>query len=74
MRHDATIQVTCDGNGCEKRKGHLYTRNFARIELTGLGNGDWSEGTVDASLKAEGWTKDGEKDLCPECSKEADNA
>ena len=75
-RSDASVIVRCDGENCPKRRipGTPFPRRFpveTHVDLFDLGNGEWGEGTVDASLRNAGWTKVGDRDLCPECSKEA---
>jgi len=42
--------------------------------MTQLGSNDWASDTVSAELKAAGWTRSGNRDYCPECSKEKANA
>ena len=62
-RSEPTLTVTC--NGCGVR---------VRCEMTQLGSNDWASDTVSAELKAAGWTRSGNRDYCPECSKEKANA
>lgn len=60
-RSDAYIKVECD-------KCH----DEIEVELTSLARGGWDERRVDAALKREGWTTDGEKDYCEGCSEEVE--
>ena len=57
MRSDAFIFVTCDKCGAEEE-----------IQLTATARGGYDERNVDARLESLGWTKDGDKDLCEDCS------
>jgi len=71
-RSDATIEVTCDGNACAERAARMpsvYPHSTV-ADLWDMGNGDWAAVTVDDHLRACGWTRVGDRDLCPECSKE----
>lgn len=73
-RRDAIITVFCDGYGCQMRLARRESRSCINVDLFDLGLGDWSEGTVDESLRAEGWTSKDGKDYCPECGKDNSNA
>ena len=60
-RSDAFIRVMCDK--CEVEM---------EVDLTALaGHGCWDERGVKGQLRRDGWTKDGELDLCDVCSPQA---
>lgn len=60
MRNEPVLIVTCDGEACG---GEEY-----EASLTALAGRCWDARGVDAELKRAGWTKDGSRDFCPECS------
>jgi len=58
-RGSGYITVECDGKDCHEE---------IDCELTSLASGGWDERNIDTRLARYGWTKDGDKDLCEECS------
>lgn len=64
MRSDAYIRVSCDK--CEDPDMD------EEVELTALACGGYDERNVDASLKRNGWKKDGERDICPNCAEDGE--
>lgn len=56
-RTDAFIRVVCDQ--CEVEM---------EVELTALAGGGWDERNVKGQLRRDGWTTDGDTELCDECS------
>lgn len=57
MRTDPAITVICD-----------ECNDDMEVGLTALARGSYDERDVDAKLEREGWTKDGDRDLCSDCS------
>lgn len=62
MRGEPFIIVSCD----------VCDDEF-EVSLTALAGGGYDERNVDNRLEREGWTKDGERDLCSECSEGDDS-
>ncbi len=42
---------------------------YLTIHLRDAGGGSFDFGGVDEELSDRGWTKDGDSDICPDCSK-----
>jgi len=55
MRGEPQVLVTCDICGAEEQVG-----------LTATARG-YDEREMDSELEAMGWTKDGDRDYCPDC-------
>lgn len=58
MRSNAYVRVTCDE--CEVEM---------EMDLTATaGKGSWDERSLDRQLRRDGWSTEGDQDLCDECS------
>jgi hypothetical protein len=73
MIHDATVEVTCDAEGC-RESVVLNPEYVYRSYSEKSGYYDTSDKAMKRRLEAEGWTVagegDDEKTYCEECSKE----
>ncbi len=73
MTSDAVYTATCDADGCdygEEIQPEVFHRDYS-------GNTpfvDLSDSAVNAELAKAGWSKDGEKDICPDCTEERKEA
>lgn len=57
MKSDVFVDVTCD-----------VCKDSEKVKLTSLaGRGCWDERNVDAELKRDGWSVDGDKHKCVSC-------
>lgn len=57
-RTDASITVTCDGEGCDMD---------IQLILAATAQRSWDERHVDAELRREGWVVANGRDYCPDC-------
>lgn len=68
-RHDATVEVVCDECGCTD----IWSPEYVFDDYSGRsGNYDTSDAAFSMWCGGEGWTQDGEKTFCDDCSYEAD--
>ena len=76
MIHDATIEVTCDAEGC-RDSVVLNPEYVYRSYSEKTGYYDTSDKAVKRLLEAEGWTTTGgdddQKTYCEGCSESEDN-
>lgn len=62
MRSDAYIMVTCDG--CD---------DVVEVQLVATARGGYDDRNVNGELEAQGWTVDGDRDLCEACTEDEAN-
>ncbi|NKX40990.1 hypothetical protein HGG71_05835 [Rhodobacteraceae bacterium R_SAG2] len=65
MRHDPQIEVVCDT--CGDSAFWEPTFGYDNI-VSGAGSYDTSDRAFSAWCVTEGWTEDGDKTYCPDCS------
>jgi hypothetical protein len=61
--NDPIITVSCDAENC---------RSTEEFDLTSLARGGWDQRNVIPQLKKRGWTVDGDRTICPDCSEEVE--
>lgn len=63
MRSDPLVTVTCDRcQDCEQ------------VGLTALARNSYDERNLEGDLRRMGWTTNGDRDLCEECSEHQESA
>ena len=64
MRGQPELLVSCDGEGCKATEV---------IALHATARGNYSEDHVDGELRSRGWMVDGDRDLCEDCARLAED-
>lgn len=71
MIHDATVEVTCDGNGC--RESIVVSPEYVYNDYSGKsGHYDTKDRSLHKLIKAEGWTVVDEQTFCESCGESDD--
>lgn len=72
MIHDATVEVTCDGNNCGETV--VIEPEFVYPDYSGKnGYYDTKDSSLEKKIKREGWSVINGQHLCESCSPQEDS-